>query len=72
MVSERTRAVKTAKDMLKEHGLDIKTCEARIRQCEAFKQAELKHISIFDYDPKSNGACDMETFFQEIRPRIEK
>lgn len=72
MVSERTRAVKTVKDMLKEHGLDIKTCEARIRQCEAFKQAELKHISIFDYDPKSNGACDMETFFQEIRPRIEK
>ena len=43
MVSERTRAVKTVKDMLKEHGLDIKTCEARIRQCEAFKQAELKH-----------------------------
>lgn len=72
MVSERTRAVKTVKDMLKKHGLDIKTCEARIRQCEAFKQAELKHISIFDYDPKSNGACDMETFFQEIRPRIEK
>ena len=72
MVSERTRAVKTAKDMLKEHGLDIKTCEARIRQCEAFKQAELKHISIFDSVPKSNGACDMETFFQEIRPRIEK
>lgn len=62
MVSERTRAAKAINDILKEHGLDVKTFNSRIRQCEAFKQAELKHMSIFDYDPKSNGAVDMENF----------
>lgn len=72
MVSERTRAAKAIKDILKEHGLDIKTFNARIRQCEAFKQAELNHISIFAHDPKSNGAIDMESVYQEIRSLIDK
>lgn len=72
MVSERTRAAKAINDILKEHGLDVKTFNSRIRQCEAFKQADLKHMSIFDYDPKSNGAVDMENFYMETRLLIEK
>ena len=72
MVSERTRATRSIIDNLKRHGLDIRTCNTRIRQCEAFKQAELNHKSIFDYDMKSNGAIDMEALFQEILPIIDK
>lgn len=72
MVSERTRATRSVIENLKRHGLDIRTCNTRIRQCEAFKQAELNHKSIFDYDLKSNGAIDMEALFQEILPVIEK
>jgi len=72
MVSERTRATRSVIENLKRHGLDIRTCNTRIRQCEAFKQAELKHKSIFDHDPKSNGAIDMEALFQEIFPIIDK
>jgi len=72
MVSERTRATRSVIENLKRHGLDIRTCNTRIRQCEAFKQAELNHKSIFDYDMKSNGAIDMEALFQEIFPIIDK
>lgn len=72
MVSERTRAAKAINDILREQGLDIKTCNTRIRQCEAFKQAEINHKSIFEYDPKSNGAVDMENFYQEILSLIDK
>lgn len=66
MVSDRTRAAKAISDHLKAEGLDINTCKSRIRLCEAFKQAELNHQSIFTYDSKSNGAADMEDFYQEI------
>ncbi|MDE5962472.1 MAG: AAA family ATPase, partial [Alistipes sp.] len=41
MVSNRTRATRSIVENLKRHGLDIRTCDTRIRQCEAFKQAEL-------------------------------
>ncbi len=72
LVSERTRAARKINDDLQRQGLDIKTCRTRIRQCEAFKQAELSHRSIFDYDPRSNGAADMEALFLEILPVIDK
>ncbi len=72
MVSERTRACRAIIENLERHGLNVRTCNTRIRQCEAFKQAELNRQSIFDYDAKSNGAIDMEALFQEILPAINK
>lgn len=66
MVSDRTRAAKSITEHLHQKGLAINTCKSRIRLCEAFKQAELSHKSIFDFDPRSNGAVDMEAFYQEI------
>lgn len=71
MASDRTRASRTLTDHLQEHSLAIKTCHTRIRQCEAFKQAELSHKSIFDYDSKSNGAIDFEMLYQELLTTIK-
>lgn len=71
MVSDRTRAAKSIAEHLQNEGLAINTCQTRIRLCEAFKQAELRHQSIFEFDPRSNGASDMEAFYQEILPSIK-
>ena len=72
MVSDRTRAAKSIIEHLQHEGLAINTCNSRIRLCEAFKQAELDHKSIFEYAPRSNGAVDMEAFYQEILPTIKQ
>ena len=71
MVSDRTRAAKSLSVHLQEEGLDVSTCRTRIRFCEAFKQAELHHRSIFEFDPRSNGAADMEALYKEILPQLK-
>lgn len=71
MVSGRTRAAKSLSAHLQKEGLEATTCRTRIRFCEAFKQAELHHRSIFEFDPRSNGATDMEALYKEILPQLK-
>lgn len=71
MVSDRTRAAKSLSVHLQQAGLDVKTCRTRIRLCEAFKQAELHRRSIFEFDPRSNGAADMQALYEEILPQLK-
>lgn len=70
MINERTKVYQQTLDLLREDDLFPNAFKTNIRLCEAFKQAETEHKTIFEFAPKSKGAADMEALTDEIIQRL--
>lgn len=70
MINARTKVYQQTVDLLREDGLLPDAFKTNIRLCEAFKQAEAEHKTIFEYAPKSKGAEDMAALTDEIIAKL--
>ena len=67
MYNKRTKSAREfirQKDVLEEV-FDSKVYRAKIRRCQALADANTNRMSIFDYDPKGNGAEDYNAMIEE-------
>ena len=57
------------KDVI-ERVFKTKVFESKIRRCQALTDANNRRMSIFDYDPKSNGAIDYNAMIDEYLKEV--
>lgn len=68
----RTRSAQSfiAQKEILERVFETKVFDAKIRRCQALADANDRRMSIFDYDPKGNGAADyndmIDEYFREV------
>lgn len=64
----RTVISKTVANLISKNAIEANTklYNTKIRECTAFKEAQLVKKSIFDYAPNSNAAKDMKSLIKEI------
>lgn len=72
MVNDRTKVYQQTMELLTEDQLLPSAFTTNIRICEAFKQAEAEHKTIFEFAPRSKGALDMSALTEEIIDKILK
>ena len=68
----RTRSARSfleQKEILEEV-FDSKVFESKIRRCQALADANSTRMSIYEYDPKSNGALDYEAMIEEYLKEV--
>ena len=68
--SARTKVYQQTVELLRADDLLPDAFNTNIRLCEAFKQAEAEHKTIFEFAPKSKGADDMSALTDEIIAKL--
>ena len=72
--NSRTRSAQSfvaQKDVL-ERVFDTKVFDSKIRRCQALADANDRRMSIFDYDPKGNGAADYNDMIDEYLREVNR
>lgn len=67
----------SAKDFLKQsdavgRAFDSKVYDAKIRRCQALADANNSRMSIFDYNPRGNGAADYNAMIDEYLMEVNR
>ena len=70
MINARTKVYQQTVELLRADDLLPDAFNTNIRLCEAFKQAEAEHKTIFEFAPKSKGADDMSALTDEIIAKL--
>lgn len=70
----RTKAARdfiAQKDVL-ERAFNTRVFDSKIRRCQALSDANDHRMSIFDYDPKGNGAADYNAMIDEYLKGVDR
>lgn len=72
--NSRTRSAQgfIAQKEVLERVFSTKVFDAKIRRCQALADANDRRLSIFDYDPKGNGAADYNDMIDEYLREVNK
>ena len=70
MINARTKVYQQTVELLRADDLLPDAFNTNIRLCEAFKQAEAEHKTIFEFAPKSKGSDDMSALTDEIIAKL--